>query len=153
MWTARYSQILHRVGYDQDEEFKKLKAIQSLRQNDTSKSSGYTLPKAFFQRCPISKAKLEDLLQLCEDLTIPSSLHQFHNQLKSQNQRKWMTNLLKVKRKKSDTIIILLWESISWETAIKSVYNVFKYSRFNNSHYCSSLLFNLLCLLLCQRGK
>ena len=86
MWTARYSQILYRVGYDQDEEFKKLKAIQSLRQNDTSKSSGYTLPKAFFQRCPISKAKLEDLLQLREDLTIPSSLHQFHNELKSRNQ-------------------------------------------------------------------
>ena len=31
-------------------------------------------------------AKLEDILQLCKDLTIPSSHHQFYNELKSQNQ-------------------------------------------------------------------
>ena len=78
--------ILHKVGYVQDEKFKKIKSIRSLRQNATLKSSGYTLPKAFFQIRPISKTKLEDLLQLCKDLTIPSSHHQFYNELKSRNQ-------------------------------------------------------------------
>ena len=49
--------ILYKVGYDHNEEFKKIKAIRSLQQNATSKSSGYTLPKAFSQRPPIWKAK------------------------------------------------------------------------------------------------
>lgn len=66
------------------------------------------------------------------------------------NKRKRMIVLLREKRKKSDTMIILLWESAWWETVIKSAYNVFKYSRFNSSNHCSSLLFNLPSLLLCQ---
>ena len=35
--------ILYKVGYDQKEEFKKIKAIWSLQQNATSKPSGYTI--------------------------------------------------------------------------------------------------------------
>ena len=57
---------------------KKIKAIRSLQQNATSKSSGYTLPK--------SEAELEHLLLMCKDLTIPSFHHQFYNELKSWNQ-------------------------------------------------------------------
>ena len=41
----------------------------------------YSLPKAFTARLPISKAKHDDLMDLCKDLTIPSAHHDFYNNL------------------------------------------------------------------------
>ena len=70
--------ILYKVILIKMKSSKKIKAIRSLQQNATSKSSGYTLPK--------SEAELEHLLLMCKDLTIPSFHHQFYNELKSRNQ-------------------------------------------------------------------
>ena len=77
--------ILYKVTYNQADPFKKMKVIRNLRLNKTSKSSGYILPKAFTRRLSISKAKLEDLLQLCNDLTIPTAHHQFYRELTSKD--------------------------------------------------------------------
>lgn len=73
--------ILYKVTYDQATPFKKMKVIRSMRQNVASEASGYTLPKAYTSKLLISKAKHEDLLKLCNDLTIPTPHHQFYKDL------------------------------------------------------------------------
>lgn len=72
--------IMYKVDYNEESPFKKIKVVRSMRQNLTLKA-GYTLPKAFKARVPVSKAKFKDLMELCNDLTIPSAHHAFYNNL------------------------------------------------------------------------
>ena len=72
--------IKYKVDYNEESSFKKIKVARKLRQNVTIKA-GYTLPKAFKSRVPVSRAKFNDLMELCNDLTIPSAHHHFYNNL------------------------------------------------------------------------
>ena len=72
--------IKYKVNYSGVAPFKEIKVMRSIRQNAVFKRD-YTLPKAFTKRLPISKAKLDDLMELCNDLTIPSGHHDFYNNL------------------------------------------------------------------------
>ena len=72
--------IMYKIDYNVESPFKKIKVARSIRQNLTLKA-GYTLPKAFKDRVPLSKAKFNDLMELCDDLTIPSAHHAFYHNL------------------------------------------------------------------------
>ena len=72
--------IKYKVNYSGAAPFKEIKVMRSIRQNAVLKRD-YTLPRAFSKRLPISKAKVDDLMELCKDLTIPSAHHDFYNNL------------------------------------------------------------------------
>ena len=72
--------IKYKVDYNEESPFKQIKVVRNMRQNVTLKA-GYILPKAFKARVPVSKAKFDDLMELCNDLTIPSAHHAFYKNL------------------------------------------------------------------------
>ena len=69
-----------KVDYNEESPFKEIKVVRNMRQNVTLKA-GYILPKAFKARAPVSKAKFDDLMELCDDLTVPSAHQDFYKNL------------------------------------------------------------------------
>ena len=66
--------MYYRTNYDESMPFKKIIASRATRSNNLP-----PLYPAFRGRLPIARAKLNDLLKLCEDLPIPPSYHWFYS--------------------------------------------------------------------------
>lgn len=71
--------IFYKLNYDKNELFKEIPISRRTRLVDIAR--GYQLPYAYNSRLKLSGAKLKDLLDLCQDLTIPTSYHDFYNEV------------------------------------------------------------------------
>ena len=70
--------MYYRTNYDESVPFKKVIVSRATRSNNLP-----PLHPAFSGRLPIARAKLNDLLKLCEDLAIPPSYHWFYRGIAS----------------------------------------------------------------------
>ena len=76
--------IFYKETYIKNEAFKRIVTNwkhRGLRTNPIALSDEYTLPSAYNSRLRISKDKLKDLMQLCEDKVIPPSHYGFYKEL------------------------------------------------------------------------
>ena len=72
----------YKLTYNEEDTFNEIHTVRvpkrPKRNTANAKETPYSLPKAYDRRLPISEAKMTDLLELSEDLTIPRFHHSFY---------------------------------------------------------------------------